>query len=260
MGALARQHRRHAALRQVARQAPAAAPSAPVIELPEILVSGTVCPCAPETSTTYREETFTYVHSITSWLESIVPAADRLAVAGAIADEFETRKGYRVIVDGLQDAVLDSLEESAIDTDRYYDIHSKLLNALENDIGPANIKVRTALEHVQRGELAVPGSPPTDIQVNKIIEFLLSERGTVTAAAAVIARAHRHFDPVLPEVGDEIAQAVLVEFFKQGESYAERFAAARARNPRHTPCPGDGGCRFWHNIDRLKREITPAAP
>jgi hypothetical protein len=248
MSALALQWHRDAATRRLARQG--------LIELPEVVVSGTACHCDPATSTDYRSETFAFVGSITPLLDSIVPAEDRLAVAGAIADEYDTRHGIRVIVDGLQDAVLDSLGESDIDTDRYFDIHNKLLNALENDVGPANIKVRTALELVQQGELAVPGSPPSDVQVHRIIDFLLTERGTVTAAAAVIVRGRRCFGAALSEVGDEIAQAVLVEYFKQGESYANRFAAARASNPGHRPCPGEGGCRFWHNIDRLTDEMS----
>ena len=250
---------------------PAAAPAPPtattpatttpgVITLPEITVEGTVCSCDPATRTAYRAETFTFIHSLTPLLDSVVPAGDRLAVAGAIADEYETRQGIRTVVDGLQDAVVGSIPESWIRTDMFFDFHSKLLNTLENDVGPANIKVRTALELVRSGELAVPGSPPSDERVERIVAFLLTERGTVTAAAAVIARAHTRFDAVLPDLGDELSQAVLVEYFKQGESYSTRFAAQRAAHPSHRPCPGDGGCRFWHNIDRLRTEIGAAAP
>ena len=231
-----------------------------MVTLPEITIEGTVCSCDPATRTAYRAETFTFIHSLEPLLTSIVPAGDRLAVAGAIADEYETRQGIRTVVDGLQDAVVGSLPESWIRTDMFWDFHSKLLNTLENDVGPANIKVRTALELVRSGELTVPGSTPSDEQVERIVAFLLTERGTVTAAAAVIRRAHTHFDAALGDLGDELSQAVLVEYFKQGESYATRFARQRTADPRHRPCPGDGGCRFWHNIDRLRTEIGAAAP
>jgi hypothetical protein len=234
--------------RRLARQGP--------IEMPEVVVSGTACHCDPETSAEYRPETFAFVGSIRPLLDSIVPAEDRLAVAGAIASEYETRHGFRVILDGLQDAVLDSLHESDINTDRYFDINFKLLNALQNDVGPANIKIRTALELVQQGELAVPGSPPSDVQVHRIIDFLLTERGTVTAAAAVIAHGRRLFGAALSEVGDEIAQAVLVEYFQAGRQLRGPVRGRPHRQPRPPPVSGTGGCQFWHNIDRLTDELS----
>jgi cell wall-associated NlpC family hydrolase len=230
------------------------------IELEEpIEIRGVACTCDPPTEQYYDAQTFGFVSSIRPLITSIagrrgVPGA---AVAGAIADEYNTRRGISGTVDDIQDAVIDSLPEFSIDIDRFFDIHWKLLNTLENDIGPANIKVRTALELVQRGELTVPGSPPSDIQVNRIVDYLLTERGTVEATTAVIARAQRLFGPYLTEHGEELAEAVLVEYFKQGERYFDRFSRAAATNPNHRICPGDGGCRFWHNRERIQALLRP---
>ncbi len=224
------------------------------IELEPVEIRGIVCACDPATERYYDAETVGFISSIEPLITSIagrggLPTAP---VAGAIADEYDTRRGVKGVVDAIQDSVIDALPEFSIDIDRFFDIHAKLLNTLENDVGPANIKVRTALELVQQGELTVPGSPPSDIQVNRIVDFLLTERGTVEATTAVIARAQRLFGPHLTEHGEELREAVLVEYFKQGDSYFDRFSRAVAANPAHKICPGDGGCRFWHNRDRIQ--------
>lgn len=232
--------------------------SAGPIELEPVEIRGVACTCDPATQQQYAEETFQFITSIEPLVRSIAQGrgVPMLPVAGAIADEYNTRRGIRTVVDALQDAVLDALPEFSIDVDRFLDIHSKLLNALENDVGPANINVRTALELVQSGELSVAGSPATDAQVSRIIDSLLTERGTVEAAAAVIARAHRLFGPYLAEHGEELVDAVLVEYFKQGDGYYRRFISAVVANPSHRVCPGDGGCRVWYNRDRLLQALS----
>jgi hypothetical protein len=229
------------------------------IELEPIEIRGVACSCDAATEQNYDLETMRYITSIEPLITSIagrrgVPAS---AVAGAIADEYNGRRGMRAQLDNIQDALIDSLSEFAIDVDRFFDIRSKLLNTLENDIGPANIKVRTALQLVQSGELTVPGSPPSDIQVNRIIDYLLTDRGTVDATAAVIARALRLFGPYLSEHGEELREAVLVEYFKQGESYFNRFLEAHKLDPNHKVCPGEGGCRYWFNRDRILTALHP---
>ena len=182
-----------------------------------------------------------------------MPAGDRLAVAGAIADEYDTRQGIRTVVDGLQDAVVGSLPESWIRTDMFWDFHSKLLNTLENDVGPANIKVRTALELVRSGELTVPGSTPTDEQVERIVAFLLTERGTVTAAAAVIrAGPHALRRRRSATSATSCPRRCWSSTSSRASPTPRASRASAPPHPRHRPCPGDGGCRFWHNIDRLR--------
>jgi len=234
--------------RQVAAPSPAPAPAA-----------GVSCTCAANTQVNYDAETYRYIRSIASLINSISAAqgVSAVAVAGAIADEYNTRRGARAALDAAQDATLSSLPEWAIDVDRFFDFHSKMLNTLENDVGPANIKVRTALEYVQSGELSVPGSPSSAVQVNKIIEFLMSNRGTVTATAAVIARAQRLFGPHLGTHTREQRDSVYVEYFKQGDSYYRRFSASLAANPSHKACPGEGGCRAFYNYSQLETALRP---
>jgi hypothetical protein len=222
-------------------------------------VAAASCPCDSSTQETYDQRTLGFIGSIRSTINraSRAEGVPANAVAGGIADEYRTRRGIKAVVDAAQDAIIGSLPEFAIDIDRYFDIHSKLFNTLENDIGPANIKVRTALELVQRGELRVPGSPPSDIQVNRIVSFLLTEQGTVQAAAAVIHRGQTLFGTALHGYRTDLSEAVLVEYFKQGEIYYTRFSRVYGAFPDHRPCPGDGGCRFLHNRAGIGTALTP---
>jgi hypothetical protein len=231
----------------------------PCAAAPAAAAAGPSCACASATRVAYDAETFRFIGSLRGVISGRaarggVPAG---AVAGAIADEYDTRRGLRAAVDAGQDAVIDALPEFSIDLDRFFDIRAKLLNTLENDVGPANIKVRTALELVQRGELAVPGSPPSDVQVNRIVDFLLTETGTVEATVAVIRRASTLFGAGLSAYPAALREAVLMDYFKQGDSYYRRYAAARAASAAHQPCPGDDGCQFIHNRPALVTALTP---
>jgi hypothetical protein len=161
----------------------------------------------------------------------------------------------RGVLDWLQDEMIGSLTDEEIETDDYFDIHSKLLNVLENDIGPANIKLRTGLEYVRSGELIVPGSPPGSVKPSVVVAFLQSDEGTVNATAAVVNRAHGIFDDYLEDPGSYNSQAVRVEYFKQGPTYSDRAMAGFDNDPDHVICPGEGGCRFLYNVRQLEDAI-----
>ncbi len=218
---------------------------------------GGSCQCDASAVFDYDAETFAHIGRTRRLIRSA--ASDRgvpaIAVAGSIADEYNTRRGGRVVLDAVQDVLLDSLGEWMIDVDRFFDIDSKILNALENDVGLANINVRTALEMVERGELEVPGSPASSPRVTKIIDFLLTNRGTSRAAAAVIARAEGLLGSYLRGYPAPLREAVFVTYFKQGDSYHTRAAKNVAADPAHEVCPGDGGCRVMRNRSELANAL-----
>lgn len=228
------------------------------IRIPEIEIIGIPCSCDKNTEIDYDAETYRLLSSLS---KIILPFSNQrdvsaVAVAGAIADEYNTRRNIKGIIDKLQDAIIGSLPEFAIKVDEFFDIKSKLLNTLQNDIGMANIKVRTALGLVKSGHLKVPGAPISDVQISRIVEYLLTERGTVDTAAAVIEKGNRLFSKYLTKHGEELKEAVLVEFYKQGDEYFNRFKRNLRENPKHNICPGEGGCRFWHNRDKIKKALN----
>jgi len=223
------------------------------------LLGRTEIPCKwnPSMNVSYDKKTYQFLQGIK---HLILPISQRVGVpensiAGAIADEFDTRRGIRGIVDRLQDSIIDALPECFIDVDRFFDIHSKLFNTLENDIGPANIKVKTALKLVQWGILKIPGYPSSDIKVNKIVNFLLTEKGTVEATAAVIRLAKSLFSSYITQYSKTIVEAIFVEYFKQGDSYYLRFRNVLKIDPDHKVCPGDDGWQYFFNREQINKTI-----
>jgi outer membrane protein OmpA-like peptidoglycan-associated protein len=246
-------------------------PVVATLEAEPVQVLAPYCDCPPETEVDYADDTIAYIKSIAPEIAAAAAArgVSPLAIAGAIADEYDAHG----LVDLGQDAVVPRLLEWMIDIDRFLDIEpqdlepivgedlgekgAKLLNTLENDIGPANIKVRTALALVEAGAITVPGSPSGNPQVSVIIDFLMTDPGTVETTGAVIGQAQQLFGPFLGDHGDPVRDAVLMEYFKQGDTYYDRFLEAHGMDPAHVPCPGLDGCQFLHNYDRLERALAP---
>lgn len=109
---------------------------------------------------------------------------------------------------------------------------------------------------VQEEGLVVPDSPRSDVRVSAIIDFLLTNAGTVETTAVVLRRAKNRFASYLWAYPSDKYDSVLVEYFKQGDSYYRRAVAAVGTNANHEICPGEGGCRVIYNYSRLSSAIV----
>lgn len=78
----------------------------------------------------------------------------------------------------------------------------------------------------------------------------------VQASAALIKKAQALFAPYLRGYPQNLANAILVEHFKQGDSYYKRFIRVHAANQNQKVCPGDGGCRFLYNLSQIQSALT----
>ena len=215
------------------------------IEMSPQHVVAVPCICHFQKGGALKEESIQYIASIAPTIIAVSQKrkVSPVAVAGAIAEEFDTRHGLHGIVDWIQDNVLPLYPEWTIDFQRIPDFHYKLQNLLEHDMGNANIHVRTALELVESGRLEVEGSPPTDAQVNLIIDYIIDERGMVEASAAVIEQGQSLFGPYIRDYDVGFQDAVLVDFFNIGykKYYQENFLSNLDKNPQHRPCPDPNG-------------------
>ena len=236
------------------------------IEMPGDAFAGVPCSCVPNAQGPIAPWSLDYITDIAPTIAQV--ARDRgvppLALAGAIAEEYETRQGFHWWIDIIQDNVLPLYPEWAIDLGRIPDFHNKAQNLLEHDIGNANIHVRTALEQVEAGRLQVSGSPPTDAQVNVIVDFLLEERGMVEASASVLAQGQELFGPYIGAYDAGYQDAVLIDFFNIGYDiyYTDNFLPALAKDPLHRPCPdpvGDG-CQVLQSRDAIEAAYEAGAP
>jgi hypothetical protein len=213
------------------------------------------CVCTDKTQ--YDQKTIDFIKSLRYELHDYANFRERLAVAGCIADEYNTQRGVRGALDATQDWMIGHAPSWWIHAQRWADFKNKPLNDMRNDLGPANINLGTAVEYVEQGWLKIDGVDPKDIDYGKIVDFLLSSRGTVQMAAAVVRRAHGLFDRyTLNTLTPAYLDSVSVEYFKQGDKYYERFMDVLKTDPSHVPCPGDGGCRFLANIDRLRDAVN----
>ena len=197
----------------------------------------------------YQQSTIDWIASLS---EQIISASQRHgvppgAVVGAIADE----KDVYGALDLAQDAVIDQLSHHALALDRAVGVDHKLLNAFENDLGPGNINLETATQMVESGQLEIDGVSAENPDYTKIVDYLLTDDGTIEAAAAVIAQAMALFEDVLPKLCLEDQEAILMEHYKQGPTFHARFRENQAQNPDHLPSPGDDGLQYLANRDRL---------
>ena len=157
---------------------------------------------------------------------SVVPAGDRLAVAGAIADEYETRAGHphrrrRPAGRGrrLDARVLDPhghvlrLPLEAAE-------HARERRRSREHQGPHRARARAQ----RRARRARVDAERRAGGADRRLPAHRARNGDGRRGGD--PRAHTHFDAVLGDLGDELSQAVLVEYFKQGESYVTRFAAS----------------------------------
>jgi hypothetical protein len=175
-----------------------------------------------------------------------------IAVAGSIADEFNTRTGFKSVVDWFQDDVLlNWMPTIFIQIDVKLGFHSKALNATKHDIGKGNIKLETAGQMFTRyrdkfrGDLA---------DWSTLVDFIRTDAGTVQIAALVIKRAQELLGSYIAGFPADIREAVLVTYYKQGDAYVHRFlrgamsqVADQVKNIR----PGEG-CRVLVQRERFK--------
>ncbi len=221
-------------------------------------VVGSRCHCNTGSRVVFRAEAFEYIQAIAPAILQISQQRNvpPVAVAIAIAEEFDSRTFPHSVVDWYQDNILPIAPEWVIGVHRVIDIEAKFFNIVEHDLGNANIHLRTAIELVESGRVTVPGSPPTDVQVNLIVDHLLEERGMVDTAAAVIEQAQQLFAPHVVDYDAGYQDAILVDFFNIGyeKYYEQNFLGKLSQNPNHKPCPDpDGdGCQGLHNRDRIQ--------
>ncbi len=213
------------------------------------------CGCdPPQENFPYREETFAVIKRLADLLKTYsarfkVPP---IAVAGSIADEYNTQTGVKGALDWLQDQVLlNYMPNFAIEIDAWAGFNTKLLNATKHDLGIGNIKLETAKQIYERFKGSFERQ---DMDYSDLVDYLRSDQGTVHVAALVIKMASQDLKPYVAGYSEEKVEAVYVTYYKQGPSYAARFRGARAKEPGRRLEPGEG-CRVILQRERFKSAL-----
>ena len=224
-----------------------------VIELKSV---AQMCQCTqPEDNFPYEDDTFELVARLK---EQIMKASDDhsvppVAVAGAIADEYNTRYSLKKafgLVDWFQDNIwIHSFSNEDFRMDAFLDRDGKIRNATKNDIGVANIKVETAMMIYERYRNIFQDKC---WDYKKIVDYLLTDGGTVHMAALVIKHGQELLYDEIEDYPSCAYEAVLVSFYKQGrEEYIEKkWKTRKAKDPTARIRPGEG-CRVCLQRDRF---------
>ena len=180
------------------------------------------CP-NPTDNYPYRAETFILIKRLSFTINQYsrrynVPP---IAIAGAIADEYNTRVGLKGIFDWVQDEILLNLMPSSfIFLDAKAGISSKWLNATKHDIGIGNIKLETAKRVYQRNKNRF-GKRINNWE--KLVDYLRTDNGTIHIATLVIKRAQFLFGPYVKNYPDELKEAVFVTYYNKVHLILVRF-------------------------------------
>jgi hypothetical protein len=213
------------------------------------------CTCAASKDNfPYAATTFALLTSIKDLVLAYAQQYDvpPVAVAGAIADEYNTQTGMKGAFDWLQDNVLlNFIPNFAIEFDAFVGSGSKLLNATKHDIGIGNVKLETAkqLYDLYPGAFAQKNWGYSDL-----VDYLRTDEGTVHIASLVIVRGRQLFDPYLTLYSNKRREAVYVTYYKQGPAYLQRYQDALARDPNHLLIPGEG-CRVCRQRDKILQAL-----
>jgi hypothetical protein len=185
------------------------------------------------------------------------------AIAGSVADEFNARGWY----DEAQDRQIAENSEASFKLDRMQvdvnklvserpDLRQKLGNLFTNDIGPANIRLGTAVLLVELNRLQFDNFDP-DAPFRSIANALLTDEGTVKAAAAWITLGKEEYErlEVYYKVPQFEQEALLVSWFKEGPLFVERFVQRLRTDPQAVPRPNEGGEAYLQNRKRILRAL-----
>lgn len=139
----------------------------------------------------------------------------------------------------VQDIYVNSVPNPFIVLDAYFNFNSKLLNATRNDIGIGNINVATANSIYNKYKSTFDNK---NWNYSDIINYISSNEGTVHLATLVIKQAQELLKAEVKGYPDDMKEAVYVTYYKQGDSYIERFNLNKKRNKNSKIKPGEG-CR-----------------
>jgi len=210
------------------------------------------CGCdPPQENFPYNEGTFAVIRQIATLIKAYSTrfGVPPIAVAGSIADEYNTQRGAKGAIDWFQDQVLlNFMPNFAIETDVWFGFNNKLLNATKHDLGIGNIKLETAKRIYEQFKSSFTRK---DMDYSGLVDYLRSDQGTVHVATLVIKKASQDLMPYIHGFSEEKIEAIYVTYYKQGPSYITRFRNTLANNPNRRIEPGEG-CRVILQRARFK--------
>src|SRR5271167_742277 len=201
----------------------------------------------------YSDDTVAKIRQLAPYIKKFSDEYDvpPLAVAGSIAEEFDTSKGGKGLVDWIQDHVAPtSLEGPA----------KALANTfgLGWDLGPANLRPTTSKDLVTDNPDEFPGVDPDDS--NKVEAFSVTDSGTCQLAAKYVKKAKNDLVSLFSRTDVPLSQdyrtALYVDYFRQGPKTLWNKITKKSVHipvpPEELPTAGYGARVIAHKDQLLK--------
>ncbi|EDV0905224.1 hypothetical protein QF91_004478 [Salmonella enterica subsp. salamae] len=233
-------------------------------------------------------ENYLFQQPVFYWLREIsaliIKYPDRLsvppvAVAGALADEYNTRfmpdySYAKKQLDYLQDEVIpkgkyteypeqQNNEMSSRDLERQYETMKKndpdnikrttfyrLSNTVAGDYGKGNISLRTAYDMYDEKFDNFQEMSRLDI-----LRYLITDEGTVHFAALSIKKALNVMSEYIQDLPPRKHEAVLVTYFKQGDNYRIKFINRSLKNNPNAKIRSGEGCGTCFQRQKIAEAI-----
>ena len=204
----------------------------------------------------YTENTFNKIKEIAPIIKYFASkySVPPIAVAGSIADEYNimNESKFRQTIDGFQDNYLIKyMSNDQIKLDEYFNFESKWLNATKHDLGIGNIKLETA-KQVYKENLKTFKNKNWDFK--DIFNYIETNSGTVHLACLVIKKGQELLGKYISDYCECKKEAVLVTYYKQGDSYVEKYLKNKKTAPYRKILPGEG-CRVSKQRDKLLKAL-----
>lgn len=159
------------------------------------------------------------------------------AVAAAIGSEINRRIYLNKLSDFLQDRFFES---HLLCSDRFLDksynmsINNRYINFTKQDIGLGNIKFESAWKMREK----YPEELKNIKSKRQMVDYLLNESGNIHMATLIIREAKLLFKEHYTELDRIDKWAVLVSYYRQGNSYYDRYKQSGMF--KRPPIPGEG--------------------
>lgn len=189
-----------------------------------------VKPISTETINELKQHRTSFQHY--AYLYSI----PEVVLVASVGSEVNRRIYTNWVIDFVQDRYFGSslCSEKILTRSINSQVNSRYLNLSRQDIGLGNIRVLTAWQMVER----YPQHLPLIKTKKNLVEYLLTPDGNIHIAALILREADHLFRPYCSSLDSAIYNAILYSYYKQGESFYDRYASnSEFKRP---PEPGEG--------------------
>lgn len=158
------------------------------------------------------------------------------AVAAAVGSEINRRIYVNRMIDIVQDYLFTTrfCSNDFLEWSLQTEFDNRYFNFTKQDLGLGNVQLGTAWQMREEYPQEFEGVE----NLRDMADYLLTTEGNIHVASVIIKHANDLFQPHYGELAEAEQSAVLFSYYKQGQSYYDRYASQS--NFHRPPIPGGG--------------------